>query len=293
VRGLLRPAPQRGFSLAELLVASVLAGVVLASVGSALLAAQRFFRTQAQVLEVQQNVRVVAQVLAQELRGLDAPDGDLVVMSDTAVAFKAPRVFGVICGAPDIARSALVVRNSLTSGLRAVDPARDSVLVFRDGDPRVATDDRWLRASLAATGSAACADGAAGTRLTLGGAVGGLAQLDSVGPGSPVRAFEVVRYRLYDDGGGSWWLGTQSFTGGAWSVTSPIAGPLRPRDGVTFAFADAAGGVAASPAAVRLVRIVVRGRSPAPIRSPGRLATAYQDSAVLSVFLRNSAHAGP
>ena len=290
--GLSRP-PQRGFSLAELLVALVVASIVLASVCSALLGAQRFYRAQAQVLEVQQNVRVVAQVLSQEIRGLDAGDGDIVAMSDTAITLKAPRALGVTCAAPDVARGVLIVRNSLTSGLRAVDPARDSVLVFRDGDPTIATDDRWLRSSLSATGPAACADGAAGSRLTLGGAVGGLSQLDGVGAGSPIRAFEVVRYRLYDDGGGRWWLGTQSFTGGGWSVTSPIAGPLRPRDGVAFAYTDAAGEMVSSPSAVRLVRVVVRGRSSAPIRSVGRPSAAYQDSAVVSVFLRNSAHPTP
>jgi len=292
VRGLSRPSP-RGFSLVELLVALVVASIVLAGVGAALLGAQRFYFAQAQVLEVQQNVRVVAQVLSGELRGLDAGDGDIVAMSDTAITFKAPRAFSVICAVPDVVRGVLVVRSSLTSGLRAVDPARDSLLVFRDGDPMLDTDDRWLRSSVSATGSAACADGAAGSRLTLGGTVGGLAQLDGVTPGSPVRAFEVVRYRLYGDGGGTWWLGTQSFTGGGWSVTSPIAGPLRPRDGLAFAYADAAGELVSSPSAVRLVRIVVRGRSSAPIRSVGRPAGAYQDSAVVSVFLRNSAQPAP
>jgi len=282
-----------GFALAELLVALVVGSLVLAGVASTLLGAQRFYRAQAQVLEVQQNVRVVAQVLSLELRGLDAGDGDIVAMSDTAIAFKAPRMFGVTCAAPDVARGVLIVRSSLTSGLRAVDPARDSVLVFWDGDPTIATDDRWLRASLSATGSAVCADGAAGSRLTLGGIVGGLSQLDGVGPGSPVRAFEVVRYRLYDGGDGMWWLGTQSFTGGGWSVTSPIAGPLRPRDGVAFAYTDAAGEVVSSPLAVRLVRVVVRGRSSAPIHSAGRPVGAYQDSAAVSVFLRNSAHPTP
>jgi prepilin-type N-terminal cleavage/methylation domain-containing protein len=292
VRGLNRP-PHRGFSLVELLVALVVAGLVLAGVATTLLGAQRFYRAQAQVLEVQQNVRVIAQVLSQELRGLDSGDGDIVAMSDTAITFKAPRAFGVTCAAPDVARGVLVMRNSLTSGLRAVDPARDSVLVFRDGDPTSATDDRWLRSSLSATGSAACADGAAGSRLTLGGAVGGFAPLNGVGLGSPVRAFEVVRYRLYRDGDGMWWLGTQSFTGGGWSVTSPVAGPLRPRDGVAFTYTDAAGAPVSSPSAVRLVRVVVRGRSWAPIRAVGRPTGAYQDSAAVSVFLRNSAHPTP
>jgi prepilin-type N-terminal cleavage/methylation domain-containing protein len=282
--------PQGGFTLAELLVALAVAGIVLAAVCSALYGAQRFYAAQARVLDVQQNVRVIAQVLSHEMRGLDAVDGDLVAMSDTAVTFKAPRAFSVTCAVPDVAHGVLIVRNSLTSGLRAMDPERDSVLVFLDGDPAIATDDRWLRANVAATGSAVCADGAAGSRLALGGVQGGWALLEGVSPGSPIRAFELVRYRIYDDGAGAWWFGSQSFTGGGWSVTSPIAGPLRPRDGVTFAYADAAGAPVSVPVAVRLVRAVVRGRSAAPIHSPGRPVAAYQDSALVSVFLRNSAH---
>jgi hypothetical protein len=281
-----------GFSLAELLVAMVVAGLVLAGVGTALLVALRFGRAQAQVLEVQQNVRVVAQALSQELRGLDASDGDIVAMSDSSITVKAHRTFGVTCAAPEVAHGVLVVRNSLTSGLRLVDPVRDSLLVFREGDPTIASDDRWIRASLSGTGSATCADGVAGSRFTLGGAVGGLSQLDGVDAGSPIRAFEMVRYRLYD-GGGAWWLGTQSYTGGAWSITSPVAGPLRPRDGLAFAYLDAAGGTVSVPAAVRVVRIVVRGRSLVPIRSPGRPAGAYEDSTAVAVFLRNSAPPNP
>jgi prepilin-type N-terminal cleavage/methylation domain-containing protein len=283
-------SPQGGFTLAELLVALAVAGIVLAAVCSALYGAQRFYAAQSLVLDVQQNVRVIAQVLAHEMRGLDATDGDLIAMSDTAVTFKAPRAFSVTCAAPDVAHGVLIVRNSLTSGLRAVDPERDSVLVFLDGDPTIATDDRWLRASVAATGSAVCADGAAGSRLALRGIEAGWGLLEGVGPGSPIRAFELVRYRIYDDGAGAWWFGSQSFTGGGWSVTSPIAGPLHPRDGVIFTYTDAAGAPVSVPVAVRLVRAVVRGRSAAPIHSPGRRVAAYQDSAVVSVFLRNSAH---
>jgi prepilin-type N-terminal cleavage/methylation domain-containing protein len=279
-----------GFTLAELLVALAVASIVLAGVCSALYGAQRFYAAQSRVLDIQQSVRVIAQVLSHEMRGLDATDGDLVAMSDTSVTFKAPRAFSVTCAAPDVARGVLIVRNSLTSGLRAVDPERDSVLVFLDGDPTIATDDRWLRASVAATGSAACADGAAGSRLALGGVEGGWALLEGVGPGSPIRAFELVRYRIYDDGAGGWWFGSQSFTGGGWSVTSPIAGPLRPRDGVTLTYTDAAGAPVSEPGAVRLVHAVVRGRSAAPIHSPGRPMAAYQDSALVSVLLRNSAH---
>jgi prepilin-type N-terminal cleavage/methylation domain-containing protein len=285
--------PPRGFALAELLVATVVASIVLAGVGTALLEAQRFYRAQGEVLDVQKNIRVVAQVLSAELRGLDATDGDIVAMSDTAITLKAPRVFSVVCAAPDVPRGLLVVRNSLTSGFRAADPARDSLLVFRDGNPAIAADDSWLRASLSATGSAACEDAAPGSRLAVGSVAGGLSQLDGVGSGSPVRAFEVVRYRLYADGDGAWWLGTQSHTGGSWSVTSPVAGPLRARDGLAFAYADAAGGSVSVPSAVRLVRIVVRGRGSAAIRTLGRPRAVYQDSTVLSVFLRNSAHPIP
>ena len=266
-----------------------IAGILLGALGRVLWASMRFYQAQSQILDVRQNVRAVAQILPIELRELDAGDGDIVAMSDTAVTVKAMRGFAVVCAPPSVARAQITVRNALTYGYRAMDAARDSVLVFREGDPGLSADDRWLHAPIAAIAPAGCADGSAGTRLTLTGMVGGATQLDSVLQGAPLRTFETVSYRLYDDGAGAWWFGVRTHSAGSWSSTSPIAGPLRPRDGLRFEYRDEAGGVTTTRTAVARIRITVRGRSLIPIRIPGRRPGFFEDSLSTQIAVRNSA----
>jgi hypothetical protein len=209
------------------------------------------------------------------------------------------RGFSVLCTTPtaaDVTARLITIRNALTSGYRATDATRDSVLVFREGNPQLSSDDRWLHAPIAASTSANCADNSAGTRLTLTGMVNG----DSLGPmgtvgdlgvrsGAPLRTFEVVNYRLYDDGTGTWWLGMRTYAGGAWSATSPIAGPLRANDGLGFEYLNVNQNLTATTTAVRQIRITVRGRSAQPVNIPGRVAGYFQDSIVARVALRNYA----
>jgi hypothetical protein len=277
----------RGVTLAETLVATVLAGVVVAALHGLVLHGQRFYGAQPQVLDVQRAVRTAALLLPAELRGLDPTDGDIVALSDTALAVKAPRALGFVCGEPDVSSGRVTVADRLLFAFRAVDAARDSVLLYREGDTLLAADDRWLRAGVAGAGAAACPDGSPGTRLTVTPA-GGAAELEGVRAGAPLRTFELVRYRLYQDGSHAWWLGLQSYSGG-WSATTPLAGPLRPRDGLEFEFTDADGMPTGAPVAVRRIRLSVRGRSQRPIAAAGRRSGLFEDSIFAFVMLRNGA----
>jgi prepilin-type N-terminal cleavage/methylation domain-containing protein len=284
-----RPSSRAGFTLVELIIAISMASIVLGAVYRILVNNQRFYRGQSVIVDVQQNVRAVAEILPAELRELDAADGDIIAMSDTSLTIKAMRGFTVICAAPDVANGKITVRNGLTSGYRAVDPTRDSVLVFADGNTQVSTDDTWLHAPAAVvTTGVTCTDGSAATRYTLTGMVGGIAQLANVTDGSPVRTFELVNYRLYDDGTGIWWVGVRIYASGAWAATSPVAGPLRPRDGIGFTYYDAGGAVTATPANVAQIAIAVRGLSTQPIQVQGRRPGQYQDSLTVRVALRNN-----
>ena len=283
----MRTPPRRGVTLAETLVATVLAGVVVAALYGVVLRAQRLSRAQPQILDVQRGVRAVALLLPAELRELDPSDGDIVALSDTAVTVKAARAHGIVCGEPDVAGGRVTVSDRLLYSFRAVDATRDSVLLFREGDTLVATDDRWLRAGVTGAGTAACPDGAPGTRLTVTPA-GGTADLEGVHAGAPLRTFEMVRYRLYEDGSHAWWLGLQTHSG-AWSATTPLAGPLRARDGLRFAFVDAGGLPTGSAPAVRRILLSVRGRSRRAIDVAGRRAGPFEDSVFTSVSLRNGA----
>jgi prepilin-type N-terminal cleavage/methylation domain-containing protein len=277
----------RGFTLPELLVVVVLAGVVLGAVGQVLQANQRFYRSQSQVLDVEEGLRAVAQLVPAELRELSARSGDILAMGRDSITIRAMRSLGVVCAPPDLAAASVVVADSLSFGWRAADPERDRALVFRDGDPAVADDDRWLDLGIStAGGGAACSDGASGTRLHL---AGGAADLDGVAEGAPLRTYERVTYRLYADDQGQSWLGERGFSDGGWSALSPVAGPLRRVGGLSFTYYDSAGGPTAVPSTVVRIGVVARGMSAGPIALPGRTASGrrYEDSIVVQAALRN------
>jgi len=291
-------SPRRaGFTLVELIIAITVGGFVLGAIFRVMQGNQRFYSAQSLILDIQQNVRAVVQVLPGDLRELDAGDGDIIAMSDTSITIKAMRGLAITCTAPNVGSAQITVRNTQTFGYRAMDAARDSVLIFRDGNISLTDDDTWLRAPIAGMASGTCADGTTGTQLTLTGMIGGTAQLgpnsspndDGVLVGAPLRSFEVVTYRLYDDGTGMWWLGIRNYSGGAWSATSPIAGPLRANDGLNLEYRDASGNVTAVPTDVAQIRLTVRGRSVAPINIPGRPSGYYEDSLSTRIALRNNA----
>jgi len=278
---------KRGFTLVELIIAIIMAGLVMGAVYQVLAKNQRFYRAQSQVTEVQQNVRAVAAVLPGDLRELAASDGDIKAMGDSSITIRAMRSFTFACAPPDPATGAIVVRNSTTYGYRSMDATRDSLLVFRDGDSSVASDDRWILGGLASvTTPVVCTDGSAGTLLRMSGANIGL--LDSVRVGAPLRTFETVRYEYYDDGTGTWWLGVQSVSNGAWSALSPVAGPLSPGGGLRFTYLDANNNVTAVPGNVAAIRVFVRGQSSQQIMAEGRPRGFYRDSLQVLVSLRNN-----
>ena len=277
-----------GFTLVELLIALVVGTAILGAAYRLLAGNQRFYRAQTQVTEVQQNLRAVGLILPGELREISASGGDIIAMSDTSISIRAMRNFAIVCAVPVPATGVVIVRNSMTYGYRAMDPTRDSAFVFRDGDTDLSSDDRWLNAAIGSVAPGICTDGAAGTIVTLSGMVGGLSQLDSVTVGSPLRTYERVRYRLYDDGTGTWWLGTQVIVSGAYSTISPLAGPLRARDGLELRYYDTAGAVTAVEDEGATIEIVARAQSSQPINTPGRAVGYYQDSLTVRVALRNN-----
>jgi prepilin-type N-terminal cleavage/methylation domain-containing protein len=282
-----RAPGDRGYTLVELLVVVVLAGVVAAVVCRSLQSNQRFYRSQSQVLDVEEGLRAIAQLVPAELRELNAGGGDVIAMGRDSITLRAMRSLGVICAPPAASTGTVIVADSLTFGWRAVDPSRDRALVFRDGSEDSADDDRWLELGVAGVSAGACGDGSGGTTLRL---TGPTSELDSVSAGSPLRTYERVTYRLYTDEQGLSWLGERGYSDGGWSALSPVAGPLRRAGGLSFDYYDSAGAPATAAIAITRIALVARGLSAGPIAVPGRATTGrqFEDSVVVQVALRNN-----
>lgn len=276
---------RRGFSLLELLLGVALAAVVLSAGTRMLLALRRFWTAERAVLEADDATRATVGILSAELRGTSPVMGDLMRTSDTAVSLRAARGLFVVCRAPTPGAASILVRQDTALAPREPVAGRESVGVFLLG--LTPGRDHWVDAAVTSAGTGTCADASPAWRLTLAAAPGAAASLDSAGVGSPVRAFDAVMYRLYDDGSHTWWLGSRSFASGSWGTTSPLAGPLRARDGLTLHWTDAAGAAVAADSAVRAVRVTARADVAASEWAPGWRAGPHTDSEVVVVAPRN------
>jgi prepilin-type N-terminal cleavage/methylation domain-containing protein len=279
---------RRGFTLIEMMISLAIAGIVLSAAYKLLVANQRFYRSQSVIADVESNVRESALILAGELREVSPVGGDLQQMTDTAITVNAMRALGIVCVVPDFLLGRVVIKDATTFKYRSIDNTRDSVFIFREGAATTTTDDGWVRGKVSGTTAQNCTDGSAGTRIAMSGLAGAVfATLSGATIGAPVRTFETVNYRLYQDATGTWYLGIRNWVSGAWTNTSAIAGPMRPNDGVHFEYYDSTGTVTATAANVRAIGVTVRGRSTASINTAGHPVGVYNDSLTIRVAVRN------
>lgn len=288
-RGLVPAMTRRGFTLAELLVALTLLGVLGVAIVGLLRGTQDTYRAQSQQIDVRENLRIASAFLPAELRELDAVDGDLVAIGLSALTVRAQRQLALLCRRPEPGLApeevVLTIRETPFAAWRDFNPSLDSVLVFSDGDTATPDDDAWVTGSIGSLSSDSCPDGEPGRRLTVR-----LRPLAGRGPlawgvmaGAPVRGFETVAYRLYRSSeDGRWYVGLQSG-----SDLQPVLGPVT-SDGLAFRYLDSSGTGTVLPSRVAMIEVRVRARTQAPIRDGGGRLAQPVDSVVSLVSLRNN-----
>lgn len=278
---------RRGFTLVELLIALVMMGIVSAAVYQVLVSNQRIYRQQTQRIELNDNLRSAIAILPGELRELNANDpagSDIIAMSESTITYKAMRNLYVTCGSQTIGN--LMYLDTAIAGLRPLDAARDSVLIFADSTTGTARDDRWVHANVVSvTPANNCPGGAPSYDVTL---TPGVLGTDTVLRGSPVRGFEIQEVRRYPDASGNTWLGARRYhkTDG-WGGLQPVVGPLT-AGGLRMTYFDSAGAVAATPGLVALIQIMVVGRTTQPVQTSTGTIDYLLDTLVTSVALRNN-----
>jgi len=277
------PRARRGFTLAELLVAVVLTGIVSTSIYRLITSGGRFFRQHSSRIEVGENLRAAASFLASEVRELSSDGGDLVEINASSMTYRAMRSTAFVCADPDEAGSELLISREPMLGLRALEAGRDSVLVLAAGDP-MAGADPWIAAAVTRVElAAACPSGSQSLRVSLSGLDSN--RLAGVRLGAPVRAFQPTRIRSYRDASGATWIGLSEWRDSTgWSVTQPIVGPLAPR-GFSIAYLDEGGALTADPSLVALVRFDIA--MIGSLRSLPAASAAPADSLTTVVSLRN------
>lgn len=275
--------------MVELLIALVLMGIVSAAVYTMLVNNQRIYRQQTQKIELNDNLRAATAILPSELRELDANDplgSDIVEMTDSSLTYKAMRNLYVTC---QMASGGTVRLDPTTmAGLRGLDAAFDSLLVFADSQTSLTRDDRWVHVNVTQvqTGNN-CPGGRPSVDVSVSPSIQGS---DSVLSGYPVRGFEVVDVRRYADASAVWWIGARRYNkSSGWSGLQPLAGPLGRQKGLFFTYRDNTATATAVPTQVARIDIKVVGRTSQPVRLSGSVKIDYLlDSLVTYVALRNS-----
>ncbi len=262
----------RGVGLPVLLIGWVLGGVLIGAIYQVLITNQRVSRAQTAQLLDQQVLSAGVDLLAQELREVSAVGGDLTMLGEQAVAFRALRAFGLACEVLTDGPATLTVAYQ---GARF--RSGDQVYLFVDGDPETCEDDDWesLEVAEARDGETCAEDGVAAQKLTLSGSAP-VALEGRVHPGAVVRSWDEVQYGLGSVGGKPYLIRWQN------ERRVPLVGPLAISAGFELVYLDAHGEPTWTPTEVATVRITLRKPSTDPERTG-----SVQDRVATSVFLRN------
>lgn len=88
--------PRAGFTLAEVLIAAVIAGLFAIVLFNFVSSQSRFVRAQSAREEVGQNLRGALEIMSSELRAV--PGGAIMASTQNSIVFRLPRVWGIYCG---------------------------------------------------------------------------------------------------------------------------------------------------------------------------------------------------
>jgi hypothetical protein len=308
----------------------VLLGIVSGVIMRVISRQQRFYQGVNQIITQRSQLRQAASVLPMDLRSLSSIGNDLIAVSDSALEFDLTIGTGIVCGFAGTGDQVIlppvgVLWNKYTYtsdyGYNWDSEKTKGVWVYIYNDSNVVgnQDDRWQKFELKNTHTdyTSCL----GTFTTVGDAGKRRPVLELVDPdgktdpvtsgpisqwigaGAPVRIVKRVRYKLYQEVDGKWYLGYSEYdkSGNNFGSLSPVSGPYEAyagsgSTGLGFKFYDvdgseiAAGADSASRTKIARVDLIVRAKTSSDVRAAGfqnGVSQQYRDSLAASVMIRN------
>lgn len=278
---------REGVTIVELLLVLLLGTVVMAAAYTTLIRQSQSYSALSAMTGTQQDTRTGIDLLGAELRELSANGADLLLATPDSVRFRALRSFGILCDQNKINKK-LVVQQFGVQPFRA----GDSLLVYVDGDSLKAADDSWQReyvnntstTTVCGTTLGASLAGLYGTANLIELTVGNSLKADSIYPGAPIRAFDVLTY------GAGTWDGRPMLLRKQGGNVAPLLGPIEDPGGIELSYFDGLGNEltgfplnAATRASVRRIQVMLRAE-----RQSGSQGGTHQDSLTTDVYLRGS-----
>jgi prepilin-type N-terminal cleavage/methylation domain-containing protein len=296
---------RRGVTLAELLVAITIGGVVLALVSTIAFRQQRFYDSTFARIGLAAELRETAAILPIDLRGVAVSAGDIRpgAARDTSLELRATIASAVVC---DVAMGRVILAPtsaSATTFAGALTPpqANDTAWVLAELD----TNETWLPRRITATtttSAGVCAQGGPILGGSAPSAVRTSLTLDSldaaVRPGAVVRITRPVRYSIYRSSDGAWNLGQREWNPSTakFNTIQPVSGAfLEPgAGGLRIRYFDSTGAElpsgTLSTQSIALVGITLRAETKRPIEVLGSRTSALlrrADSISLVIRPRN------
>lgn len=329
--GMMRTQParraRRGMTLVEIMISLVLLGIISGVIMRVITRQQRFYHGANQIMTQRSQLRQATSVLPVDLRSLSSVGNDIIAATDSSIDFRMNVATGIICEIVDANTIALPPTKLANGQTLTSFFGNDSLLssaggyevhVYNDSNTVGNEEDYWKEYALA---SDVTAD--AGRCLTsfadiidagqkrfvfrlsdplghsdpvLGGSLSQYIQV-----GAPVRVLRKVRYALYQDTDGKWYLGFAKWdaASSAFESLAPVSGPYDPYGtaaGVGFRYFDvdgleiASGAGASDRARIARIDLIARARTEANVRADGiqaGVSQQYRDSLAVSVMLRN------
>ncbi len=239
-----------GFSITEMLVYTVIAGVVLLSVYKLMTRQGRGYSQVVVSSDADESARSAAAVLSWELRHASMASDVLLTFASDSLVLRSVQGVGVVCGKSTTPRYYAIWKN----GGSIESTADDTAMVYRP------TTSSWRGARIdsvvtpASMGMSTCSWTTSRTpdvvvRLKVTSA----ADTAGIVVGSPLRAYRRVTYKtFYDAASGRYWLGRRvTATSGAYER---LTGPLD-ANGLSFTYYTATGAIASPPTAANVASV--------------------------------------
>jgi prepilin-type N-terminal cleavage/methylation domain-containing protein len=236
---LMRGTARRGMTLPEVVIAIVMLAIVGTGLTRVLIKQQQVYKDASLTAVSKRELRLGASVLPGELRSISSSGGDIIAMSDGEITMRAYTGSSIVCARTATDEIWLPPTNLSQHTLTSfVTPplVGDTIFIYNEDTEKGSEDDNWRKFAIAdiTTSNVACLGApytdpvndppASKPRIRI--------RLDANMPaeiltGAVVRFSRPVRYKIYQETSGNWYLGLQHYTGGAWGVSSPMAGPYR------------------------------------------------------------------
>ncbi len=245
-----------GFTIVELLIVLVLAGLVMGAAYQVLFVQQRSAEAQTLQAAARSSLRTASAVLETELREVASFSGsanagsDVAMISSDSVRFRALRQFGVICNVDKGAKwlDLWVLGETFAKG--------DNVMAYAEHDTvQDPADDQWQTDVVGNVGSVvktACTTSWPGTTAQ-GIATPGI-DMAGVEDGEPVRGFEWIGYGLTQSNGQ--WVIVRRGSDGVAVIADGLAAPSNSVP--LFRYYDNTGSATTDPHAVAQIQITLR-----------------------------------